>query len=232
MSNELTVQSQTNCVKILGDDFRFPDKLRESINSIPPELLEMSDEDMRNEFRPTMVEEKLRTSFWRQVNGLERTGKSFKTSDLCRDVCNEAYFYQRVLTNPKKMAYMIQPITKYEVQTEALLNVGMSRLEQIITMDITTPRKQFAGYDRDGKEKFEYKNIVDPIKAKVLLDAINKLEDRVKGSAVQRTVNVNAKTESEPVAYDIDSINDNIAKLKSKLGVGGDAINVEFKEKV
>ena len=98
-------------------------------------------------------------------------------------------------------------------------------------MDITTPRKQFCGYGDDGKEKFEYRNVVDPIKAKVLLDAINKLEDRVKGSAVQRTVNVNAKTETEPVEYDINSINDSINQLKAKLGVG-DAIPVEFKEKV
>ena len=231
MSNEI-IQSQTNCVKILGDDFRFPDKVREAINSLPRELLEMSDEQMREEFRPAMSEEKLRTSFWRQVNNIERTGKAFRVSEMCKVVCYEAYFYQRILTNPKKLAYIIQPITKYEVQTEALLNVGMSRLEQIITMDITSPKKTFAGYDSDGKEKFEYKNVVDPIKAKVLLDAINKLEDRVKGSAVQRSVNVNAKTESEPVAYDIDSINENIAKLKSRLGVDGDAISVEFKEKV
>ena len=232
MSNELIEAPLSHCTRILGDDFRFPERLRDSINSIPAELLEMSDEQMREEFRPTMVDEKLRTSFWRQVNNLERTGKPFKANELCRDVCNEAYFYNRVMHNPKKMAYMIQPITKYDVQTEVLLYVGMSRLEQIITMDITTPKKQFAGYDRDGKEKFEYKNVVDPIKAKVLLDAINKLEDRVKGSAVQRTVNVNAKTESEPVAYDIESINDSITKLKNKLGVNDDAVPVEFKEKV
>lgn len=232
MSNELTELTQTHCTRILGDDFRFPEKLRESINSIPQELLEMTDEQMREEFRPTMVDEKLRSAFWRQVNNLERNGKAFKANELCRDVCNEAYFYSKVMKNHKKMAYMIQPITRYEVQTEALLNVGMSRLEQIITMDITTPRKQFAGYDSDGKETFEYKQVVDPIKAKVLLDAINKLEDRVKGSAVQRSVNVNSKTESEPVAYDIESINDNINKLRAKLGVDDNAIAVEFKEKV
>lgn len=231
MSNELIETPQTSCARILGDEMRFPDRVREAINALPRDLLEMTDEQMREEFRPTMVDEKLRTAFWRQINAIERSNKPFKAAELCKGICTDSYFYNRVLHQPNKLAYIIQPITKYEVQTETLLNVGMSRLEQIITMDITTPKKQFCGYDSDGKEKFEYRNVVDPIKAKVLLDAINKLEDRVKGSAVQRTVNVNAKTESEPVEYDINAINDSINQLKTKLGVG-DAIPVEFKEKV
>lgn len=194
----------------------IPEKIRVAYSELPDHLRGISEAELRNTHNYTVTDERLRVSFWRQVTECTKSGKQIVAKKIFTGICSEPYFYQKYLTNPNKIAWMLQPVMPYEARTDALLNLAVSRYEEIINMDITTTKKTIVGIDDDGKPKHEYIKQIDVKKAELLLKTINVIEDRVKGMATQKSVNINetAPAGAKVEAMDMKEVEKKIASLQ------------------
>ena len=116
------------------------------------------------------------------------------------------------------MAWLTSPLTSYEDKTKAALDMVTERYDELISMDITTTRRI---KDEDG----EYRLIkeTDPKKALVLLQVIKNLEDRIKGTTIQRQISITSGSPSgqgsSPVALDMTAVEDRLKELEKEIGV-------------
>jgi hypothetical protein len=178
----------------------------------------------------------LRQAFWKAANQCSIDKKPIVVKKMLRGVCTESTFYNKFLKNKLRVAWMLSPVIRYESQIEALLNMGLGRYQEILEMDITSNKKVpvMKKDEETGEEKmgFTIVNEVDVSKAKLVLDTISKLEDRVKGTPVQKSVTVKemAKAEGDVQDWDMDKVEQELQELKQKLGDQPVTIEAESRE--
>lgn len=144
-------------------------KFREVALALPPELDGLNEGELKELARPTTMEYSLRASLWRAYNNAVLHRKtSIPATEIYGGVCTVNYFY-RTLQRPEKVAWLLRPQQSYAREMEAILARGTDRLWEIVDMDIQ---------DDDGK--------IDVKRARLLLEAIQEVGNRVKGMAVQR----------------------------------------------
>lgn len=148
--------------------------LRASVEKLPEDLTLMSERQLRHHIQPTNTDYSLRTSFWREYERVVKMGGDKLTAaSIFNGVCSDAYFYQKFIKDPFRVAWLVTPLQTYLKEIEAVLVRGTERLWEIIEMDITY-------VDKHGDRQ------IDAKKASVVLDAIKMVENRAKGLAVQR----------------------------------------------
>lgn len=228
-------EKKSMAVTIVGNDALIPEKLRDAINNLDPDLAYLDETELKGRYNYTVLDERLRQAFWRSVEETNRTGKKIEVKKMLRGVCTEPTFYNKFLKNPLRIAWMLSPVIRYESQISALLNMGLSRYQEIIQMDITSNKKipVMKKDEETGEEKmgFTIVNEVDVSKAKLVLDTISKLEDRVKGTPVQKSITVKeSKGEGAVEEWDMDKINSELEELRKKAGGEPKVIEAECKE--
>ena len=207
--------------KILASEdgrVRMPDKLATLLNNIPNELLGLDEGQLLSAKKFTAIDERIRLAFWKAVHQAQHINGRLAVKDICAGVCSESYFYN-LMRDPLKAAYIVTEVASYNRQVESLLSMAVRRLEEVVQMDITSQKKVEIGTDEEGNPQYEYVRETDPVKVKVLMEAIGKLENRVLGNTVQKTViESNSTTTTNVVGkLDSDTINNEIKLLKEKL---------------
>jgi len=190
----------------------IPDRLATRYSELPAELQDTSEDELRNKYRYSLVENQLRINLWKAVGESLRTGKKVKMGEVHEGVCSRNSFY-KVINKDHKLAFMMLPVHRYEEKVETLLDVASSRYMDILSMDINSLKKRAVGMDEDGKVKYDMVKEVDPSKAKVLMDAIVNLENRVKGGAIQKNLTMHTE---KPDGVDANSLDINAVKAKLK----------------
>lgn len=134
---------------------------------------------------------------------------------------SKSYFYDKILANHEKMAWITSPLDSYEDKSKAALDMVTQRYEDLINMDIMTTKKR-----KVGDEWEEYREVC-PRKATVLLQVIKNLEDRIKGTAIQRQVNVNTTEprQKSKAELDMNEVNNRIIELESRLK---DSVEIKY----
>lgn len=149
-----------------------PPYIADKIRAIPQELWKLKQEDLKRKVLPGKTVEALRFSFWIQYNDtIFRNLPKINFHRVWGPICSEIYFYQKVLNSPMMLCWMLQPPQKYARCMEALLDTSMERIREIINLPIV---------DKRGK--------VDVNTAKLIVAIHNRIEDRVKGAIVQKSV--------------------------------------------
>lgn len=183
-------------------------KLREFVAALPDDLLIMSDQELKNQARPTSTDYSLRRSFWREYekSSWRGTGK-IRALNVYAGICTDQYFYSKFLRNPKKLAWMVRPMQEYAREMEALCSRGNERFWELLEMKVT---------DKLGR--------VDARKAEVLLKVIAEVHNRARGMVVQkvdkRTLSVHVRTPASPVpkgAASTREIDDEIARMEGEI---------------
>ena len=195
---------------------RLPDRLAQLLNAIPNELLGLDEGQLLSAGKFTAIDERIRLAFWKAVHQAQHTNGRLTLKDICSGVCSESYFYS-VMRNPLKAAYIVTEVASYGRQVESLLSMAVRRLEEIVQMDITSQKKIEVGQDEEGSPQYEYVREADPAKVRLLMDAIGKLENRVLGNTVQKTVIESNSTTSVVGKLDSETINNEIKLLKERL---------------
>lgn len=196
----------------------YSDRVKEAIESVPQELYSLSEEALRVRVKPTLKLYEVKRAFWEELLMAQERGVTMRNWRIYDGKVSKAYFYEKILTDPAKMAWITSPLDSYEDKSKAALDMVTSRYEDLINMEITTTKKRKV--DGEWEEYVE----VCPKKAAVLLQVIKNLEDRIKGTAIQRQVNVNAseptkKTKSE---LDMSEVERKLMELEKQLGVEND----------
>lgn len=191
--------------------------LEKAISNIPDEIRYMSEERLRTKIQPTLKLYEVKRAFWEELTEAQQRGKKMRMWRIHQNLCNKEYFY-RIIRDPNKMAWIISPLVHYEDKTKAALDAVSERYEELIKMDITTTKRI-----KNADGQYELVTETDPKKALVLLQVIKNLEDRIKGTAVQRQLSVHTDRPRDAEGsgtgtLDMEAVNDRLKELESQLG--------------
>lgn len=197
----------------------YSDKLKESIEAIPEELHSSSEIELRNKVRPDIKLYEIKRAFWEEMCHAQDSGKKMRIWRIYDEKVSRAYFYKDILTDPAKMAWITSPLVSYEQKTKAALDMVTERYNELIMMDITSIKK----IKTEDGEYVEVKE-TDPKKALVLLQVIKNLEDRIKGTSIQRQVSVSAGSPTGKggvaASLNMTAVEERLAELEDKLNGG------------
>jgi hypothetical protein len=202
----------------------YGDIIGKAIQAIPTELREMDEEQLQEKLRPTYNMFRLKRSFWTEFTACHKLGKEMLPSNIYGGFVSKQYFYGKALHHHLLMAWIISPLVEYEDKVESLLDKATERYDELISAKITTTKRIKDATVPGGcriVEEFDAK------KGLVLLSVIKNLEDRVKGSAIQRQVSVSTKRPNGqgniPATLDMVAVDRRLNELEKELGgINGD----------
>lgn len=204
----------------------YTDAVRNAIQSIPEDYLIKSEKELRSILKPSYQQYQLKGYFWDEIARATQKNTKMTVSRVYENMCSRQHFYDDILKNKRLMAWLMTPIVEYENKAKAALDKVSERYEELINMEITSIRRI---KDEDGEVKLIEET--DPKKAMVLLGVIRNLEERVKGSSIQRQVSVSANTPStergEELALDMDAIEGKLKELEKKVNPFGENKRIE-----
>ena len=180
-----------------------PTKVSSHISTIPRDFLDMDKEELEKLVNPTRTDRALKAIFWREYNKAQLTETNMTTRGMWLGVCQEMWFYKHILTDNRKMAWILSPNVEDDVRLHLMYDKGLDRVEEILDSEITNT-----------------KGMLDPKKADVVLKAWKMLDDRVKGLAVQKIEKKSLSVKVSDGQVTHDSRQELIEKLQKKM-IGG-----------
>lgn len=172
-----------------------------------PDLM-VQDYEYHKQQNQTVTTMRIRMSFWHEYETAVVRGANMRMSQIIGGVCTETYFRAKVLTDNKKMAFILCPPTDYVVQVKEALSAGMENLRKIVSAKVV---------DDDG--------YLMPKAADMVIKAVQMLDLRIKGAIVQRidqrSVNLNMNQNSQnnqiPMPRTVEEIRAQLAEVKKQL---------------
>lgn len=151
-----------------------PPKLQDAIDRTPADLYLYNESQLSSMTGHDPRLRTLRVSFQREyervITYFQRTGQltQMKMTNIWGGLCSESMWH-RFLSKPECVVYMTMPVVDYFDSLKALSMTMLQRYDEILRAPVV---------DKDGKL------IVGA--AKVVLEAMNSIEDRIYGKALQR----------------------------------------------
>lgn len=162
-----------------------------------PEYLTLPEYDLKKLLEPDDTDDEIRVAFWHEYVRAQDAGNKIRLITAFSNFCSDHYFYHKMITNPKKVAWIICRPAHYMMSLEASLDNGRRSIKKIMAMKI---------FDDNGNIK--------PKEAGIFLKAYEMLDNRVRGSVIQRI-------EQKSVHYradDADKASDELKRLREKQG--------------
>lgn len=188
-----------------------PDAVKDAIINIAtnyPEFLDASEHELKRELQPDDADDGIRVSFWYEFVRAQDRGTRMRIGEVFSHFISDRHFYQTYLPNPRKVAWMICRPANYMMSLEAALNNGKDVLTKIMKMNI---------FDDQGNIKTK--------EAGLFLKAYEMLDNRVRGSVIQR---IEQKTLSAHLNLGGDD-EEKLQRLKELEDKHGGAIDVTNK---
>lgn len=190
----------------------YREDLKNKLEALPPEVWKKTEVELKLASKPSLEEFELKNKLWEEMASAQEMGRKIYEPAIYKDICSK-FRWKNMLKNQAKLAWLFSPLVKYEEKAKALLEVATDRYLEILNMDIGVVRKIDGEYISTAE--------VDPKKASIMLAAIKNLEDRVKGTSVQKSVSIHTtepKTnKSDKADLNIDLVNEKIKELEQKL---------------
>ncbi len=146
-------------------------RLQELVQELPKELVDCTEEEYLKDYEPNKIDLMLRKSFWEEYDKVQ--AENLPTMDVGRiydRICTKQTFYQRVVCNPKRLAFIVKEPERLNPKFKRIMDHGISRLEDLVV----NAKLQFPNGHMDAKG------------AKVVLDIVEFLYSRVYGSVIQK----------------------------------------------
>jgi len=230
MTNETAIITLESTPLMQREDI-LPDSIINQYAELPEDLKYSSEEEIRQKHRILPMDEQIRSAFWREMQVCLRVKKRLNLKHVYTGLCSEVHFH-RIVRQPHRLAWITTPVVAYEARTDSLLTLAIGRYEEILNMDIKQKKRVITGADEDGKAIYGIEEVIDPFRAKLLMETIKNLEERVKGLSVQRQHHIHEKNKAENTdvsALGMDEVNKKLAEVQAKLGIHkeeGDIIDV------
>ena len=144
------------------------ERLQELMRQLPQALLGMEEAQLRKRLNPGWTEEQLRIAFWDEYFiTADSNAKSMRIAAVYARVCTREHFYD-VIKNPLTLAFICKPPQDYIYQMRSLLNVGLERFSEILSLPI-----------RD-------KGIINTRLIGEIVKIVTIVDNRVKGAVTQK----------------------------------------------
>ena len=223
----MSVEDSNELVEYAIDESMFSGKLLDQYRQLDLSLLDLPVKALEDRANPTLAMVRMKKALWQGVENWEKTGEQISPMNIYGGICTYGSF-NRVMTDPHKLAWMLQPMVRYEDEMDAVLNLAAGRYEEMIKMPITVIKKK---KNSDG-EMVEYEDI-DPARVRTLLAVINQAENRAKGLALQKTLNIHSEKPKGTIKeLDMRKIDERMAELEAKLGKGDNDDDIECTEAI
>lgn len=184
-----------------------PKAIQEMLPKIPNSYLGMWDCELKKKCEPTPVDHRLRITFWDEYNRAQALGKQMQQNRIYAGVCSREYWDRHVVSDYRKVAWLINPPADYMIAMREILHLGVNKLREILDLEIKNSRGQ-----PDARVVAE------------ILKAFHMVDQRVRGSVVQRVAinqkNLNLNVDagkSEAPQQTLEEIDAELEKLKSQL---------------
>jgi len=128
-----------------------------------------SEKQLRKWAQPSETDERLRISFWDEYAFATRNNRKMNLNRAFHGLVSQEYLEYKLFPDDKKMVFMVTMPENYMLTARHLLNIGMDRFKEILTLPLT-----------DDKGKPDTRVINAIIKVTEIVD------QRVKGAVVQR----------------------------------------------
>ncbi|MNJ94806.1 hypothetical protein D3C87_125090 [compost metagenome] len=175
--------------------------ISQRIAVIPDEILLMEEEALEVTARVGKTETRLRIAWMIEFERALRTGKEMNPSNIYLGTCTKKYFYEYVVGNSYKLAYIIKPFPEFQIELEDILQLGLKRAR--LTLE-TNPVSE------DGK----FNVALAKLQHEITKDAM----DRSKGQSVQKieskSLNLNVTKDVSPT--NMDEIDARLAQLEGR----------------
>lgn len=163
------------------------------------ELLTESEVELKETVKPDVLDDRLRVAFWHEYVSAQDSGRRLKLGNVYSELCSDKHFYTKILPNHSKIAWIICRPANYMMSLEASLNNGKNTLDKIMRMNI---------FNEEGELHIQ--------KAKIFLQAYELLDNRVRGSVIQR---IEQKTQTVHLRDPgVPSDKDELEKLRAEQG--------------
>jgi hypothetical protein len=176
-------------------------EIREKIARVPADLFSLTEDELekrspKGQF--TWVDRRLRVSWWQEyTRATENHPRMMKMTEVVKGICSRNYFYEHVLADKVRLAFLLTPPSNYEVATEEALLRGVDRIREIL---------DFPLYDEQGRPQ--------PKNAEVMIKAYMLLDQRVKGAVIQRIEQKNLNLNVGKPQNSNDALTDEEAERK------------------
>jgi hypothetical protein len=181
-----------------------PDRLREMMRKLPPELLGMSDREFRKHYEAPWTVEQLRIAFWDEFwITTDNNAKMMRAAAVYSKVCSKDTFYTYT-NNPVALAYIVRPPRDYVLSMRSLLDIGMERFYEILNLPLEGP---------NGK--------IDTRLIGEIVKIVSLVDNRVKGAVAQKIM-VDQTTKTLSV-----NVNKNYEMPKSEAEIKRELIEIE-----
>lgn len=188
-----------------------PSEVREKFlkaRSTMPDLFEMDEVTLGRELKkfrmaPTAIDNRIRLKFWLEYDQCQfEQNPSMNMSKVIMGLMSREGFYKNYLSMYTRVAWLLCPPTNYTVKTTEALEFGLEQMRDILEMDCGEGKKFNASL------------------AKLKFEIVKMLDQRVHGSVLQKTMNLQVNTRASAnsgAAIAAAMTNNSMESLNSRL---------------
>lgn len=175
------------------------------------------DKKYRNISTSFSLDQKIRLSLWNEFELARQRNTKLSVAQAIKGLAHRDHFYQKIIQNPHRLAWILTPPAEYALIVEDLLHRGVRRLYEIIELPLKSktcrchyfcvcnknmPKRQVDGEKVPARACACKPRCICPAQyntksAEVILKAFERIELRAKGSITQvisqttKSLNVN-----------------------------------------
>lgn len=180
----------------------LPSAVSAYIKAIPEEVWLLSEEDLKQKAKATVVDSLLRNAFWLEYNRAIRSDKRMNPISIYGGNLSKYAFYREVCTNSFRLAYMCTPPTDYTVMLDHLLYVGLNEYLEILSLPNVNAKGQV-----DSR--------LAAVKQKIIEDVANRRRGKVAQNINMNSKNLNLNMNAQvPQSNSVQELEAQLAALE------------------
>ena len=115
----------------------LPESWQKTVQEMENSLWVMSFPEILRAAHPNSIDLQLRTRIWVAYEEAAKNKANFiEWKKVYTGICSFHYFYE-YSRRPVKLRFLLEPLKEYKESVKQLLEIGMARLQEIITMPLT-----------------------------------------------------------------------------------------------
>lgn len=175
-------------------------RMKTSADLIPQDIWEMDLDELEKVIAKTLKKDKrLRASFWSEYHAAVDENRRVIVDRFLSGVMNREFFYNHVLPDRYRLAYILTPLKSYTDSLRSMLQKLAEEVEQIIELPLV---------NSDGE--MDYKA------AELKFKMMQMIDKRLHGDYVQRVEQKNLHMQLPSPAKDVIDIDQKLMELEQK----------------
>lgn len=141
MSDSNTVEIKAELATAVRSDIEryFSGKFVDDVLKLPQDILALTEPELEKKFHPSTIDFLVRKNLHLKLKQARDSGviEKLESREIYEGLCTKTNFYDRILVNQYKMAWLLIPIQAYEDLIEESFFHGLKKVREILDMPLT-----------------------------------------------------------------------------------------------